>query len=79
MQLINHTLLIPYLIPEPKLSSCYKILVTAWDKASLVPVWLMYRHFILINNNAETALLQKLLLTLRGQGLSVLQKNLQCL
>jgi len=39
----------------------------------------MYRHFILINNNAETALLQKLLLTLRGQGLSVLQKNLQCL
>jgi len=37
----------------------------------------MYGHFIAINNNIETSLLRKLLSTLRGQGLFVLQKNLQ--
>jgi hypothetical protein len=37
----------------------------------------MYRNVIPTNNNIETALLPKLLLNLRGQGLSVLEMNLQ--
>lgn len=39
----------------------------------------MYRHFIPVNNNnnIETSLLWKPLSTLRGQGLFILQKNLQ--
>lgn len=38
----------------------------------------MYRHIIAINNSTENALLQKILLALRGQSLFAVQKNLQC-